>query len=35
MEEIGINLKGIAGLINVFNPELIVIGGKLIVAGTI
>lgn len=34
MEEIGINLgKGIAGLINVFNPELIVIGGKLIVGG--
>lgn len=34
MEEVGINLgKGIAGLINVFNPELIVIGGKLIVGG--
>ncbi len=34
MEEVGTNLgKGIAGLINVFNPELIVIGGKLIVGG--
>lgn len=34
MEEVGMNLgKGIAGLINVFNPELIVIGGKLIAGG--
>ena len=32
--EIGENLgRGLAGLINVFNPELVVIGGKMVVAG--
>lgn len=32
--EVGENLgRGLAGLINVFNPELVVIGGKLAVAG--
>jgi transcriptional regulator of PTS gene len=31
MEEIGTNLgQGIAGLINIFNPDLVVIGGRLI-----
>ena len=30
LEEIGVNLgKGIAGLINIFNPELVVLGGPL------
>ena len=34
VEEIGANLgRGIAGLINVLNPELVVIGGKLAMAG--
>lgn len=34
MEEVGMNLgRGIAGLINLLNPELVVIGGKLIVGG--
>ncbi|MBR1569692.1 MAG: ROK family protein [Bacteroidales bacterium] len=33
VEKIGTNLgKGLAGLINIFNPELVVIGGKLAVA---
>ena len=33
VEKIGINLgRGLAGLINIFNPELVVIGGKLAVA---
>lgn len=32
MEEIGTNLgQGIAGLINIFNPDLVVIGGRLII----
>ena len=32
--EIGNNLgRGLAGLINVFNPELVVIGGKMVIAG--
>ena len=32
--EIGENLgRGLAGLINMFNPELVVIGGKLAIAG--
>ena len=30
LEEIGFNLgKGIAGLMNIFNPELVVLGGPL------
>ena len=34
VEKIGNNLgRGLAGLINVFNPELVVIGGKLAMAG--
>ena len=34
VEEIGATLgRGLAGLINVFNPELVVIGGKLAMAG--
>ncbi|MBQ9893109.1 MAG: ROK family transcriptional regulator [Bacteroidales bacterium] len=34
VEEVGANLgRGIAGLINIFNPELVIIGGKLAVAG--
>ena len=34
VEEIGATLgRGLAGLINVFNPELVVIGGKLSMAG--
>lgn len=34
LEEIGVNLgKGIAGLINIFNPELVVIGGPLAETG--
>ena len=33
VEKIGTNLgKGLAGLINIFNPELVVIGGKVTVA---
>ena len=33
VEKVGTNLgKGLAGLINIFNPELVVIGGKLAVA---
>ncbi|MBP5484221.1 MAG: ROK family transcriptional regulator [Bacteroidales bacterium] len=33
VEKIGTNLgKGLAGLINIFNPELVVIGGKMAVA---
>jgi len=33
VEEIGTNLgKGLAGLINIFNPQLVVIGGKVAVA---
>ena len=33
MEKVGTNLgKGLAGLINIFNPELVVIGGKVAVA---
>jgi len=33
VEEVGTNLgKGLAGLINIFNPELVVIGGKVAVA---
>ncbi len=33
VEKIGLNLgKGIAGLINIFNPQIVVIGGKLAVA---
>ena len=33
VEKIGTNLgKGLAGLINIFNPELVVIGGKVAVA---
>jgi len=33
VEKIGTSLgKGLAGLINIFNPELVVIGGKLAVA---
>ncbi|MBR1706851.1 MAG: ROK family protein [Bacteroidales bacterium] len=34
VEQVGNNLgRGLAGLINVFNPELVVIGGKLAMAG--
>ena len=34
VEEIGSTLgRGIAGLINVFNPEVVVIGGRLAVGG--
>ena len=34
LEEIGLNLgKGIAGLINLFNPELVVLGGPLSLTG--
>lgn len=34
VEEVGDTLgRGIAGLINIFNPELVVIGGKMAVAG--
>ena len=34
IEKIGSNLgRGLAGLINVFNPQLVVIGGKLSLAG--
>lgn len=34
MEQIGLNLgKGIAGLINIFNPELVVLGGTLAQTG--
>ena len=33
VEKLGINLgKGLAGLINIFNPQLVVIGGKVAVA---
>ena len=33
VEQIGTNLgKGLAGLINIFNPQLVVIGGKVAVA---
>jgi predicted NBD/HSP70 family sugar kinase len=33
VEELGTNLgKGLAGLINIFNPQLVVIGGKVAVA---
>ena len=33
VEKLGTNLgKGLAGLINIFNPELVVIGGKVAVA---
>ena len=33
VEKIGTNLgKGLAGLINIFNPELVVIGGKVAIA---
>ena len=33
VEKVGTNLgKGLAGLINIFNPELVVIGGKVAVA---
>jgi len=34
VEEIGATLgRGLAGLINIFNPELVVIGGRLAVGG--
>ena len=34
LEEVGVNLgKGIAGLINIFNPELVIIGGPLAETG--
>ena len=34
LEQIGLNLgKGIAGLINIFNPELVILGGTLAQAG--
>lgn len=34
IEEVGANLgRGISGLINIFNPSLVVIGGRLIVGG--
>ena len=36
LEEIGFNLgKGIAGLMNIFNPELVVLGGPLSQTGGI
>lgn len=34
MGEIGTTLgRGIAGLINIFNPEIVILGGKLTVGG--
>ena len=34
IEKIGANLgRGLAGLINVFNPQLVVLGGKVAMAG--